>query len=393
MDAARHSSLCWFVVLAGFTVMRNANALQRRYVIELCPGSVGPSHGEVVKMSPDDLLPGVDIDCWLTLRGMPLSDPAIPRYVTLEWRNAFSIRGYGYGSGAATADCDTAFMEIYQASLDGRPIGAPAVGPLCGNKQPEPFSTQSQAIVLRVFVAAIPAVTTTLLPPQAGVTVVGGTADTVTGGADAGSSNDTATGTRTSSQGNIQVNFTADFTSYFLDCSLDGTDDVTQLQCDTGRCLDTSLQCDRFGANNCGDRGDQAKTPPGNCTNVPKEEPFDPATDLLPLWTILGALALLATLFWCCWRPGYLPWRLARMRNVACCQQFCKPCRRAACCHSNGICGPAKGCCKRACSGSTRTGSGHPDKTPDDTDINDVDSQFAWLSFAGGDGMHIRELR
>ena len=44
---------------------------------------------------------------------------------------------------------------------------------------------------------------------------------------------------------------------------------------------------------------------------------------MLPLWILLGllgALLLLAILYWCCWRPGYCPWRLARVRNIGCCQ-------------------------------------------------------------------------
>ena len=42
--------------------------------------------------------------------------------------------------------------------------------------------------------------------------------------------------------------------------------------------------------------------------------------NLLPLWIVLAVLALLLTSYWCCWRPGWLVWRLARLRNVTCCR-------------------------------------------------------------------------
>ena len=44
------------------------------------------------------------------------------------------------------------------------------------------------------------------------------------------------------------------------------------------------------------------------------------ALDLLPLWICVGILGLLALCYWCCWRPGWLVWRLARLRNVSCCK-------------------------------------------------------------------------
>ena len=48
------------------------------------------------------------------------------------------------------------------------------------------------------------------------------------------------------------------------------------------------------------------------------DEQEEVVVTLLPLWILLGLLALLALLYWCCWRPGWFPWRVCRLRNVKC---------------------------------------------------------------------------
>lgn len=99
-----------------------------------------------------------------------------------------------------------------------------------------------------------------------------------------------------------------------------------------------------------------------------------PGPDLLPLWIVLGILAALTILYWCCWRPGWFPWRVCRLRNVRCGKNnvlCCRTCRRKccacclklACCHGNGCCGP-DGCFKSCYKCSTRTQTGFPEKEP-----------------------------
>ena len=94
---------------------------------------------------------------------------------------------------------------------------------------------------------------------------------------------------------------------------------------------------------------------------VTTEPPPPIEEDLLPLWAVLGALAALAILFWCFWRPGFIPWRLARLRNAACCGKLLSAsCSKISCCRNNGICGPRKGCFGRCCKCCESTGSEGP---------------------------------
>ncbi|CAH1779427.1 unnamed protein product [Owenia fusiformis] len=154
-----------------------------------------------------------------------------------------------------------------------------------------------------------------------------------------------------------RIRFTLDFTSYFEgDCSIDNIDDGLQMQCDSGRCIDDTLRCDVYYSPNCGtsDNSDIRASEPGNCR--PTRPP-----DLFPLYLVLGLLAALAMLYWCCWRPGYCPWRLARLRNVKCCKRpCCHPCRNSPACRKTGCCGsPATGACA-ACSPTCCTGAPGP---------------------------------
>ena len=75
------------------------------------------------------------------------------------------------------------------------------------------------------------------------------------------------------------------------------------------------------------------------------------ATDLTGLWAALGVALLVGALYVCCWRPAYLPWRLARMRNLTCCGR-CGCCTR---CHV-----ATKMCAGRTCHLCTETANGQP---------------------------------
>ncbi|XP_072334665.1 uncharacterized protein ldlrad2 [Scyliorhinus torazame] len=53
---------------------------------------------------------------------------------------------------------------------------------------------------------------------------------------------------------------------------------------------------------------------------------------LLTLYIILGVIAGVVLLFWCCWSPGWLVWRLSVCRFLPCCNSFCAACQ--LCTHS-----------------------------------------------------------
>ncbi|XP_035679094.1 uncharacterized protein LOC118417602 [Branchiostoma floridae] len=96
-------------------------------------------------------------------------------------------------------------------------------------------------------------------------------------------------------------------------------DGSTWLECASGRCIKFHLTCDS--ANNCGrgDDTDQSNSAPASCS---EEEPVAISPDYTPIWVSLGLLGgLLASfaVYWCCWRPGWGPWRLAVLRQLGCC--------------------------------------------------------------------------
>ncbi|XP_022080363.1 uncharacterized protein LOC110973676 isoform X2 [Acanthaster planci] len=124
------------------------------------------------------------------------------------------------------------------------------------------------------------------------------------------------------------------------------TDEVTELKCHNGRCVPRSVRCDI--ADNCGDNTDQRPSPPANCSLTTVVEPVDFPWDVL--LAVAGALFAAFVLYWLCWRPGYIPWRLACCRNLLggcfrdCCRGCCRDCACRACAKS-GRCAPSSSCC------------------------------------------------
>ncbi|XP_002742305.2 uncharacterized protein LOC100373344 [Saccoglossus kowalevskii] len=116
------------------------------------------------------------------------------------------------------------------------------------------------------------------------------------------------------------VNFTILMTSFdFGSC----TDEVTELKCTNGRCIPRTLRCDS--ANNCGDNSDQlVELAPSYCPYV-RVWTYD---DVWWWWIPLAVPILLYASYWCCWRPGYFPWRMACCRNALrdSCRDCCKHC-------------------------------------------------------------------
>ena len=187
---------------------------------QLCPGTVGPSYGEVLRFDPSSntdsyVVPSTSLDCWITLRGRPTETGMPQYYTTLTWRSSpFLVQGFGYSSDSP--DCTNAYVEVYQATNDGRPIHPPAVSSVCGTTPPASYTTTSQNIVVHLYVKAPPPTTTT----STTTTVTAATEATTTGATEAVVTADSATidvETPTPEPDLVpSINFTADFTSYFV---------------------------------------------------------------------------------------------------------------------------------------------------------------------------------
>ncbi|XP_078688427.1 uncharacterized protein LOC144920246 isoform X2 [Branchiostoma floridae x Branchiostoma belcheri] len=118
--------------------------------------------------------------------------------------------------------------------------------------------------------------------------------------------------------GKYLYNFTLWYTSFHTGSCEDRS---TWLECASGRCIKFHLTCDS--ANNCGrgDDTDQSNNAPASCS---EEDPVASTPDYTPIWVSLGLLGGLCASFvayWCCWRPGWGPWRCAVLRQLGCCRK------------------------------------------------------------------------
>ena len=194
------------------------------YVPQLCPGSVGPSYGEVLFYDPDQKDEWVrfaeDLDCYITLRGRPNLQGDPPRMITLDWRSPFRVDPYEFYDntpvvvGNTTNNCPNAYIEIFAASDDGKIIEPPVIGPFCGIVAPTSFTSSSQSLVVHVFVRAAPAVLFTTQMPM-NLTDSTATTEAVTQAMVTADPNVTTPDPR-AENGGPYIEFTADFTSYFL---------------------------------------------------------------------------------------------------------------------------------------------------------------------------------
>ncbi|XP_071957476.1 uncharacterized protein [Antedon mediterranea] len=156
------------------------------------------------------------------------------------------------------------------------------------------------------------------------------------------------------------VNITLLYTSF---TSGTCTDEVFELQCDNGLCVPRSVRCDFF--NNCGDGSDQRVGAPSFCPLIRKESVSVVDSIWWILMILLGVLWALYILYWLCWRPGYIPWRLACCRNfckqcfVGCCRTCCTRCKCRRCLRR---CGRS---CRRCCKGRRKGRSGGSDARRD----------------------------
>ena len=196
------------------------------FVTQLCPGTVGPTYGEVLRFDPNSksdvyVTPLTTVDCWITLRGRPTEAGMPQYYTTLTWRAAkFSIRGYGYKTSMGTAACVNGYVEVYRATNDGRPISPPAVRPVCGTTAMSSFTSTSQTIVVHLYVEAPPPTTTTSTTTTIPTTAVTQetTVNTTANTTETSVAATTVTVPTTTIPPDLGpfINFTADFTSYFI---------------------------------------------------------------------------------------------------------------------------------------------------------------------------------
>ncbi|XP_038677101.1 low-density lipoprotein receptor class A domain-containing protein 2 isoform X1 [Scyliorhinus canicula] len=176
-----------------------------------------------------------------------------------------------------------------------------------------------------------------------------------------------------------RVDFVGDFTSFRPGFKSSACSEE-YFQCQNGKCIPENLVCDSESIDNCGDGSDESGLSPEKC----KDNFFSSATvgkvssstmepnnslspsvnlsalcqtsnrrhhllpdsvlypgsvtdaksyvSLLTLYIILGVIAGVVLLFWCCWSPGWLVWRLSVCRFLPCCNSFCAACQ--LCTHS-----------------------------------------------------------
>ncbi|XP_078415388.1 low-density lipoprotein receptor class A domain-containing protein 2 [Cetorhinus maximus] len=177
-----------------------------------------------------------------------------------------------------------------------------------------------------------------------------------------------------------RVDFVGDFTSFRPGFKSSTCSDEPYFQCQNGKCIPKSLVCDSESIDNCGDGSDETGLLPAKCkdnffnsatvgkassSTMEPNNSLSPsvnltalcqtpnrrhhllpasvlypgsATDtksyvsLLTLYIILGVIAGVILLFWCCWSPGWLVWRLSVCRFLPCCNSFCAACQ--LCTHS-----------------------------------------------------------
>uniref|UniRef100_H2ZWC0 Low density lipoprotein receptor class A domain containing 2 n=1 Tax=Latimeria chalumnae TaxID=7897 RepID=H2ZWC0_LATCH len=229
------------------------------------------------------------------------------------------------GDWEAADPCNAgSYVQFY----DGRDRSAPAIGPpLCGRSIPSPILSSSNYLTLQL----------------------------VTRGQQP------------------RVDFVGDFTSFRLGLNSSECTDEPYFLCGNGKCIPTSLVCDNKDIDNCGDGSDQSPLQPAHCkdpsttaiprkaasssttqstttastntnvtcgaagrsqpllpNNIPKPDSItdkERSVSLLALYIVLGVIAGVVLLFWCCWSPGWFVWRLSVCRFVPCCNSFCSSCQ------------------------------------------------------------------
>ncbi|XP_068172320.1 low-density lipoprotein receptor class A domain-containing protein 2 [Antennarius striatus] len=170
-----------------------------------------------------------------------------------------------------------------------------------------------------------------------------------------------------------RVDFVGDFTSFRLGFNQSECSSEPYFTCRNGKCIPLSLVCDDKGIDNCGDGSDLEENlrtgckagqllppepspamatspapfatlptvpvpPHMNCSGPNSAPSSESVTDspvslsLLVLYILLGVVVGSLVLCWCCWSPGWFPWRVSICRFLPCCNSVCASCQ--LCTHS-----------------------------------------------------------
>ncbi|XP_078336913.1 uncharacterized protein LOC111136351 [Crassostrea virginica] len=300
--------------------------LKEYFVTDICGQEIGPDFGTYLEFDKDGLLAtdgkfappsliGKELKCTITIRGMPSSGEK--RYMSVYWRNFIFKAPEVENIEKDPEKCGKAYVTLYE----GKGTNVAVKESFCGlSALPSHIEWEGEYVTLFFYVdyrspaPSDPTDPSKFLYPE--------------------------------------VFFRLDVTSFDFECS-DTKQGIVMLCNDSKRCLDDSLRCDFWFSRNCQsesyprDNSDTSRWPPGDCYKIvttttvkPPPPPPPPETDFTALFVILALVASFLLFFWCFWRPGYLIWRLGRLRN--------HPCMRAC-----GACIPCSVMCIRCCSCST----------------------------------------
>ncbi|XP_061188742.1 uncharacterized protein LOC133196910 [Saccostrea echinata] len=276
----------------------------RYFVTDICGQEIGPDFGAYLEFDKDGILAtdgkfvppnliGKELQCTITVRGAPSTGEK--RYMSVYWRN-FRFKAPEVDNIEKDPQrCGKAYVTLYK----GKGTNVADQETFCGRGAlPTHIEWEGEYATLFFYVDYRSPSTPT--------------AD--------GSSNFTYS----------EIFFRLDITSFDYECT-ETKEGIVMLCNDSKRCLDDSLRCDFWFSRNCQsesyprDNSDTSRKMPGNCFKIattttttppPPVPPTEP--DYSALYVVLGLVAIFAFFFWCFWRPGYLIWRMGRLRNHPC---------------------------------------------------------------------------
>ncbi|XP_067936989.1 uncharacterized protein [Watersipora subatra] len=352
----------YLVYFLTFTLLfsgKNTDAVdidQAFFLDGACSREMEPLHSLTVKFSDrEDLedgeyhIPSKDVDCNITFYRNEYTD-SLTRKISVKARNDYSVENpFTCGTSGISSDCITsnAYIQVYYGAQEDHPnvlidtyCGATPIGYM---ETPAGYMSVTIRLVIKASDVTTPSsvanetlstgdvLTTEHIDNSSTLTFTGVSStqlfvdDLTTRGVNTSTTDPTIS--------TCGTNFTIDITSFIVgNCHQDGRrNNKEQWYCrDEDKCISKALVCDGFLADNCGNYADNYAGKPANCGVKP--------VSLLWLWILLAILCALILLYWCCWRPGWLVWRLGCLRN--CCHNTC--CHSCATSCNKGCCQPCK---------------------------------------------------